>query len=342
VTEASIGAEHDERMMRRAMTNATGVRCTTAPNPWVGAVVVAADGRVFDGATEPPGRRHAEVVALDAAGDGAAGSTIYSTLEPCTHAGRTGPCADRIVTSGVARVVYAIDDPDPKVGGTAYARLSAAGVEVVRGVAAAPVTDQLRAYLAHRRTGRPLVVLKLAATLDGRIAAPDGSSRWITGAEARADVHRLRAESGAIVVGAGTVRADDPELTVRDADGPNPRRIVLGGVPAAARVHPCETHVGELTELLDRLGSEGVMQVMVEGGAGVASAFHRAGLVDRYVVYLAPALLGGADGTGLFAGEGAVTMADVWRGRFAAVTQLGADLRIDLVAKDRTMSEETR
>jgi diaminohydroxyphosphoribosylaminopyrimidine deaminase/5-amino-6-(5-phosphoribosylamino)uracil reductase len=144
------------------------------------------------------------------------------------------------------------------------------------------------------------------------------------------------------VVGAGTVRADDPELTVRDADGPNPRRIVLGGAPAAARVHPCEAHVGDLTELLDRLGSEGVMQVMVEGGAGAASAFHRAGLVDRYVVYLAPALLGGADGTPLFAGEGAVTMADVWRGRFAAVTQLGADLRIDLVSNDWTMSEEIR
>jgi diaminohydroxyphosphoribosylaminopyrimidine deaminase/5-amino-6-(5-phosphoribosylamino)uracil reductase len=300
--------------------------------------VVTPSGHVHDGATEPPGSRHAEVVALDAAGDGAIGATIYSTLEPCTHTGRTGPCVERIIASGVTRVVYAIDDPDPKVAGRAAARLADAGVEVVRGVAADPVTEQLQPYLTHRRTGRPYVVLKLAATLDGRIAAPDGTSRWITGAAARADVHRLRAESGAIVVGAGTVRADDPELTVRDAAGTSPRRVVLGRAPADARVHPCLEHDGELTELLDRLGAEGTLQLMVEGGASVAAAFHRAGLVDRYVVYLAPKLMGGDDATGLFRGAGVPTMADVWTGRFAAVTRLGEDIRVDLVPIDLATS----
>lgn len=329
------GHDHDdETMMRRAIANAATVRCTTAPNPWVGAVVVSAAGTVHDGATEPPGSRHAEVVALDAlaaTGQTAVGSTVYSTLEPCTHVGRTGPCAERIIASGVSRVVYAIDDPDPKVAGRAAARFAEAGVEVVRGVGAVPVAEQLLPYLTHRRTGRPYVVLKLAATLDGRIAAPDGTSRWITGAEARTDVHRLRAESGAILVGAGTVRADDPELTVRDTTGPSPRRVVLGRAPEGARVHPCLEHDGSLDELLDRLGAEGTLQLMVEGGAAVAAAFHRAGLVDRYVVYLAPKLMGGDDATGLFRGAGVPTMADVWTGRFASVTRLGEDLRIDLV-----------
>jgi diaminohydroxyphosphoribosylaminopyrimidine deaminase/5-amino-6-(5-phosphoribosylamino)uracil reductase len=325
----------DEDMMRRAIENAASVRCTTAPNPWVGAVVVTSGGEVHDGATEPPGGRHAEVVALDRAGD-AVGSTIYSTLEPCTHTGRTGPCVERIIASGVSRVVYAIDDPDPKVAGRAAARLTDAGIDVVRGVGAADVTDQLVPYLTHRRTGRPYVVVKLAATLDGRIAAPDGTSRWITGPEARTDVHRLRAESGAILVGAGTVRADDPELTVRDATGPSPRRVVLGRAPAGARVHPCLEHEGDLGGLLDRLGAEGVLQLMVEGGASVAAAFHHAGLVDRYVVYLAPKLMGGDDATGLFRGAGVPTMAEVWTGRFAAVTRLGDDLRIDLVSTDPT------
>lgn len=317
--------------MRRAIANAWTVRSTTAPNPWVGAVVVAADGRVFDGATEPPGSRHAEVVALDAAGPAARGACLYSTLEPCVHTGRTGPCVDRIAASGVTRVVYAIDDPDPKVAGRAAVRMRSAGIEVVSGVCADEATRQLEPYVTHRRTGRPYVVLKLAATLDGRIAAPDGTSRWITGAPARADVHRLRAESGAVVVGAGTVRADDPELTVRDADGPDPRRVVLGRAPAGARVHPCLEHLGDPGELLDQLGHDGVLQVLVEGGAGVAAAFHRAGLVDRYVVYLAPKLTGGDDARPLFAGAGIATMAEVWTGRFADVVRLGDDVRIDLV-----------
>lgn len=222
--------------MRRALALAASVRTRTAPNPWVGCVV-SAGGRWYEGATEPPGGPHAEVVALAAAGDEAAGGTLYTTLEPCAHHGLTPPCTDAIVSSGVSRVVVGVVDPDPRVSGRGVEALRAVGLEVVVGVAADEATELLAPYLKHRRTGRPWVVLKLAATLDGRIAAPDGASRWITGEEARADAHGLRAASDAVLVGAGTVRADDPQLTVRSATEParQPLRVVLGHAPAGAR-----------------------------------------------------------------------------------------------------------
>ncbi len=330
----------DERWMARAVALADAVRATTSPNPWVGSVVVTADGRVFEGATHPPGGPHAEVVALAAAGAGARGATAYTTLEPCSHHGRTPPCTDALIDAGVARVVVAIEDPDRNVAGQGIEGLKAAGIAVSVGVLAEQVRAQLAPYLKHRRTGRPWVVLKLASTLDGGTAAPDGTSRWITGAEARADAHRLRAESDAVIVGAGTVRADDPSLTVRDADasvanglrGANPLRVVLGRVPEGAKVQPALELEGDLGGVLDELGRRGVVQAMVEGGATVAGAFHRAGLVDRYVLYVAPALFGGEDARGLFAGSGAPTISDVWRGQITSVERLGADLRIELEA----------
>ena len=323
----------DVGWMRAAVDAAAAVRATAHPNPWVGCTIVDDDGLVAVGATRPPGQAHAEIAALEAAGARARGATAFVTLEPCSHHGRTPPCADALVDAGLARVVVGVLDPDPRVGGRGIERLSAAGIAVDVGCGAELVEAQLAPYLHHRRTGRPYVVLKLAATIDGRTAAPDRTSRWITGPAARADAHRLRAESDSIVVGAGTVRADDPSLTARDADGPDPERIVLGRAPADARIHPCTEWEGSLDALIDHLGDRGHVQVLVEGGATVAGELHRAGLVDRYVVYLAPALLGGDDAPGLFRGPGAATIADAWRGRIESVVTVGDDLRIDLVPR---------
>ena len=342
-----VDEDQDLIHMRRAIEVAATVRTSTAPNPWVGCVIVTADGRTFEGATHPPGGAHAEAAALaqaEEAGADVTGATVYVTLEPCSHLGRTAPCADALVDAKVGRVVVALDDPDWTVAGQGLRRLRTHGVKVETGVEAAAVEEQLRPYLVHRRTGRPYVILKLAATLDGGTAAPDGSSRWITGPAARADVHRLRAESDAVLVGAGTVRADDPELTVRDAEGPDPLRVVLGTAPPEAKVHPClEFQVqGDLGPMLDDLGERGVLQLLVEGGATVAASFHHRDLVDRYVLYLAPALFGGNDALGLFNGRGAATMADVWRGHIEAVTKLGEDLRVDVVKDGPSRSHPHR
>lgn len=235
-----------------------------------------------------------------------------------------------MLAAGIGRVIYALGDPDPLVAGRGEAALRAGGIHVERDEdARAAVEAQLAPYLHHRRTGRPYVVLKLAATLDGGTAAPDGSSQWITGVEARADAHALRAESDAVLVGAGTVRADDPSLTVRLAPAVRqPLRVVLGAAPAGAKVHPCLEMHGPLDDVLDELGGRGVLQLMVEGGARVAGAFHRLGLVQRYVLYLAPALFGGRGARGLFGGDAASTMASLWRGRMVSVQQLGQDLRV--------------
>ncbi|HUR17448.1 MAG TPA: bifunctional diaminohydroxyphosphoribosylaminopyrimidine deaminase/5-amino-6-(5-phosphoribosylamino)uracil reductase RibD [Acidimicrobiales bacterium] len=332
-------AQRDDELMARAMALAAVVRSTTSPNPWVGCVVATPDGATFEGATQPPGGAHAEIVALAAAGDHAAGATLYSTLEPCAHHGRTPPCTDAILEAGISRVVVAVGDPDPLVEGKGLDQLRQAGVTVEVGLREQQVRLQLQPYLKHRTTGRPWVVLKLAATLDGRTAAPDGTSRWITGRSARDDAHRLRSESDAVLVGAGTVRADDPALTVRTddpaltvrtVDGRRPQRVVLGTAGAGARVHPALELNGDLGDVLDDLGQRGILQLLVEGGAGVAHGFHTAGLVDRYVFYMAPALLGGDDGRPMFAGAGAPTIDDAWRGRIVEVTTLGPDLRIDL------------
>ena len=325
----------DEQYMALAIEAAEAVRPNTSPNPWVGAVVVTRTGEAFAGATEPPGGRHAEVVALDRArqaGADVSGGTVYSTLEPCCHQGRTGPCTEAILSSTVGRVVVGIRDPDHHVAGKGVQALIDAGVAVTEGVLADSVTAQLAAYIKHRRTGRPYVTLKLAATLDGRTAAPDGTSQWITGPTARADAHRLRAGHDAVLVGAGTVRTDDPALTVRLAPGRDPRRVVLGRLPEGAKAAPALELSGPLPEILDRLGREGVLSLLVEGGATVAHSFHRASLVDRYVVYLAPALMGGDDGRALFAGPGAGTIEDVWRGRVVSIEQLGDDIRVDVEA----------
>ncbi len=331
--EPRAGAGSDASMMAEAVRLGESVRGTTAPNPWVGAVLVTTTGGVFGGATEPPPGRHAEIVALDAArgaGSDPVGATLYTTLEPCSHTGRTPPCVAVIIEAGIVRVCIGVADPDPNVSGQGTTALLAAGIEVAQGLG--DVEASLQPYLHQRRTGRPWVVLKLAATLDGRIGAPDGTSQWITSPQARADAHALRARCDGVLVGAGTVRADNPALTVRDVHGTDPRRFVLGSVPAGAAVHPCTEVSGPLREVLADLAKNDVVELLVEGGAHVAGEFHRSGLVDEYVVYLAPALAGGDDGLPMMAGPGMATIADAWRGDITEVRRVGPDLRVTVMS----------
>ncbi len=316
--------------MQLAVATAAQARLRSRPNPWVGAVITSTSGVIATGATEAPGAAHGEIVALRAAGDRARGATLYTTLEPCHHVGRTGPCTKAIIDAGISRVVVGVVDPDEQVAGRGIADLRQAGISVDVGVCADEVSDQLAPYLHHRRTKRPFVILKMASTIDGRTAAADGTSQWITGQDARRRVHELRAESDAILVGAGTVRADDPYLNVRDVTGASPRRIVLGKIDSGAHVHPCLEYSGELATLLDTLGSEGVLQLLVEGGPRVAASFHNQGLVNRYIMHIAPAIAGGDDAQPLFRGPGARTIAEIWRGRIVTATRLGDDLEVIL------------
>ncbi|MCL6094869.1 MAG: bifunctional diaminohydroxyphosphoribosylaminopyrimidine deaminase/5-amino-6-(5-phosphoribosylamino)uracil reductase RibD [Actinobacteria bacterium] len=322
----------DARAMRRAIDLAWHARCSSSPNPWVGAVLRTPDGEEYEGWTAPPGGPHAEATALSRAGSRARGSTLYTTLEPCAHQGRTPPCTEAIIEAGVSRVVVGVLDPDPLVSGRGVERLSGAGIEVEVGMLGDQVSEQLAPYLKQRRTGLPWVVLKMAASLDGRSAARDGSSKWLTGSLARQDAHRLRAEADAILVGAGTVRADDPSLTVRLPGGPwrQPLRVVLGHIPPRAKVNPAIELSGDLFSVLSKLGSMGVVTLLVEGGAKVAHEFHTARLVDHYVVYLAPAIFADNFARPLFDGSGAAKMDELWRGRIVAVKRLGEDVRLDV------------
>ena len=307
--------------MTRAATLGRAARRVVSPNPGVGCVLEATDGQLFEGATKPPGGNHAEIEALHAAGEAARGATVWVTLEPCAHQGRTGPCADALVAAGVARVVVALVDPDPLVVGKGIARLREAGVAVDVGVASDLVRHDLAAYLAHREKRRPFVTLKLATTVDGTTVSPDPRTQWITGPQARADGHRLRAENDAILVGAGTVRADNPRLTTRDADGPDPLRVVLGAAPPDAAIRPCLETTGPIADVLAALAADGVTTLLVEGGAQVAQQFHDAGLVDRYVMYVADAT----------PEEASAAMALRWKSEVIDVVPIGNDVRVTLL-----------
>lgn len=309
------------------------------PNPRVGAVLISPAGEVLgEGWHHGAGTPHAEVEALRAAGSSARGATAYVSLEPCNHTGRTGPCADALVAAGVARVVYGQPDPNPAAAGGAVT-LRAAGVEVLGGVLAEEAIQANLVWTRAIRLGRPYVTWKVAATLDGRTAASDGTSQWITSPEARADVHRLRSECDAIVVGTGTALADDPRLTVRDADGRlaarQPLRVVLGDrpVPAAARLRSDEADTVFLSghdprAALDALHRSGIRHAWLEGGATLAAAFLRAGLVDEIIAYLAPTLLGA--GRPLVGDLGIGTLADAVHLDFTEAVRLGADVRLTL------------
>jgi diaminohydroxyphosphoribosylaminopyrimidine deaminase/5-amino-6-(5-phosphoribosylamino)uracil reductase len=327
--------------MRRARELGESVLGTTSPNPAVGAVILAADGTpVGEGATAPPGGPHAEVAALAQAGDRARGGTAIVTLEPCAHTGRTGPCADALLAAGIARVVVAVPEPTEPAGGGAD-RLRAAGVDVELGVEQAEAeAGALSGWLTGVREHRPFVVWKVAATLDGRVAAADGTSRWITGDQARAAVHRLRATCDAVLVGSGTALADDPQLTVRVAAGrnvaPKPLRVVVDRrdrVPTTARVldDAAPTHVSRAADpaaLLAELFDRDVRRLLLEGGPTLAAAFLREGLVDEAVVHLAPTFLGA--GPSLVGDLGISTITDALSLSIVDVTPLGGDVQIRL------------
>ncbi|MCA1712988.1 MAG: bifunctional diaminohydroxyphosphoribosylaminopyrimidine deaminase/5-amino-6-(5-phosphoribosylamino)uracil reductase RibD [Actinobacteria bacterium] len=320
--------------MARAVELSAAALGSTSPNPPVGAVLLDRDGEpVGEGATQPPGGPHAEVVALRQAGVRGYGGTLVCTLEPCRHVGRTGPCTSAIAEAGIARVVYAAADVTPDAAGGAEV-LRAAGIEVeqldVR-------VEPLEPWLHAQRRGRPYVTWKYAATLDGRSAAADGTSRWITGEGARADVHRLRREVDAVLVGVGTVLADDPELTVRPDPGRQPLRVVLdrsGRTPADARVRDALVLADEPRQALERLYARGVVSVLLEGGPTVAASFVRAGLVDRVIAYVAPALLGAGPAA---VGElGVGTIKGAHRLRLDEVLRVGDDVRLIMYPETRS------
>lgn len=339
--------------VRQCLVLGAAAAGTTSPNPPVGAVVLDRRGRtVGTGATQPPGGPHAEVVALTQAGAAAAGGTLICSLEPCAHDGRTGPCTDAISAAGIARVVFSAKDPNPVAGGGAEV-LRTRGIYVVGGQLLAEVRRcALGRWLTAIELGRPHVTWKYAATLDGRVAAADGSSRWITSAPARADVHRLRAELDAVIVGSGTVLADDPQLSVRDDNGElvgrQPLRLVFdrrGRVPPGARVFgdgaPTVVWIDAITEALSGLYEAGMRAVLLEGGPTLAAAFVRAGCVDRVVGYIAPALLGA--GPTVVGDLGIPGIAKALRLVVEDVTLIGADVRITArpaVGADATATEE--
>lgn len=306
----------------------------TSPNPPVGCVILDRAGQqVGVAGSRPAGQPHAELAALAAAGERARGGTAVVTLEPCNHVGRTGPCSRALIAAGIGRVVYAPSDPNPVAAGGSDT-LRAAGVKVEAGLLREQAErGALEAWLGSIRRGRPVVTGKYAATLDGRVAAAAGTSRWITSPAARADVHRLRAKVDAIVVGSGTVLADDPQLTVRlpgrDGSAATPLRVVRdrrGRVPATARVFDDAAPTLRLTapkpaKALAVLAEHGVISVLLEGGSTLAGAFLAAACVDRVIGYLAPALLGaGAAGIG--------TLAAAARLRLDDITRIGSDLRL--------------
>lgn len=353
-----MASDTETSALRRAAALSVRALGSTSPNPPVGAVVLDAAGQVVgEGWTRPPGGAHAEVVALGQAGPRAAGGTAVVTLEPCRHTGRTGPCTTALLEAGIARVVAACTDPTEQAGGGAAA-LRSAGVDVETGVLAEEVArGPLEAWLVSRALGRPFVTWKYAATLDGRSAAADGTSRWITSAASRQDVHRLRGEVDAVLAGVGTVLADDPLLDTRPDPGHQPLRVVVdtrgrtpltaralaGDVPALVVTGPllddpgyrlhrevgCRDGRVDLTQLLALLQDEyGVVSVLLEGGPTLAGSFVAQGLVDRVVGYLAPALLG--DGPAALGDTGAGTISAAHRLRLDDVTRTGDDVRLTM------------
>ena len=327
--------------MRLAIDQSNHVKGITYPNPPVGAVILDADGEVVGvGATEPAGGDHAEILALRRAGDLAAGGTVVVTLEPCNHYGRTPPCVNALLDAKVGTVVYAVADPNPEAANGA-ARLEEAGVAVHSGVLADEVTGgPLREWLHKQRTGLPHLTWKYASSVDGRSAAADGSSQWISSEASRLDLHRRRAAADAIVVGTGTVLADDPALTARLPDGSladrQPLRVVVGKreIPSEAKVLNDDSRTmlirtHDPLEVLKAVSDR--TDVLLEGGPTLAGAFLRAGVVNRILAYVAPTLLGGP--VTAVDDVGVSTIARALRWQFDGIRRVGPDLILSLVPR---------
>jgi diaminohydroxyphosphoribosylaminopyrimidine deaminase / 5-amino-6-(5-phosphoribosylamino)uracil reductase len=361
----------DHRWMRTALALARRGLGQVWPNPAVGCVIVADDRVVGRGWTQPGGRPHAETEALRRAGAAARGATAYVSLEPCAHWGKTPPCADALVEAGIGRAVVALEDPDPRVAGAGIERLRRAGIAVETAIGRDEAAEINAGFLMRERLGRPLVTLKLATSLDGHIATATGESRWITGPRARALAHALRARHDAIMVGTGTVLADDPQLTCRlpGLEHRSPVRVVLDRrvrIPPTARVivevrevatwvltvrsadqarrealvangaEVIEVAAGatdglDLGAALQALGARGLTRLLVEGGAGLSAALLHAGLVDRLVWLHAPLLIGG-DGVPAIAALGLQALADAPRFERLATETIGSDVATTLRA----------
>ncbi|MCR4404636.1 MAG: bifunctional diaminohydroxyphosphoribosylaminopyrimidine deaminase/5-amino-6-(5-phosphoribosylamino)uracil reductase RibD [Candidatus Acetothermia bacterium] len=347
--------------MRRALELAERGAGWTSPNPLVGAVIVRGGRIVGEGYHQRFGGPHAEVLALEAAGEEASGADLYVTLEPCVHWGKTPPCVEWIIGAGIKRVIVAVRDPNPLVDGRGLARLRQAGIEVVEGVLAEEARKLNEPFFKFITTGRPFVILKLAMSLDGRSATRTGESRWISNERSRELVHWMRSRYAAVLVGINTVLKDDPQLTARLEGARDPWRIILDsegrlpldaqvlrlesaaptvvattqGMPPAkeeellrrgARVWRLKSRAGrvDLADLLARMGAEGLDSLLVEGGPTVAASFLEAGLVDKIVFFIAPKIVGGP--VSAIAGSGVERLTEAWQLRDISVRMLDGDL----------------
>ncbi|MGO4888280.1 bifunctional diaminohydroxyphosphoribosylaminopyrimidine deaminase/5-amino-6-(5-phosphoribosylamino)uracil reductase RibD [Anaerobacillus sp. MEB173] len=359
---------NDHQYMKLALELASSAKGQTTPNPLVGAVVVKDNQIAGMGAHLKAGEPHAEVHALRMAGEKAEGATIYVTLEPCSHHGRTPPCADLVIESGIKRVVIASTDPNPKVAGKGIAKLKDAGIDVEVGLLKEEANELNRVFFHYIATKKPFVTLKSATSLDGKIATVTGESKWITGELAREDVHYLRHQHDAILVGVGTVIADNPSLTTRLLNGgKNPIRIILDHqlrtpldasvvtdsqaptwfitsqqAPAekiaalkemGMTVHQLNSSVIDVNKMLEVLGANGISSLLVEGGAKVNGSFLLSRAVNQVITYIAPKLIGGQNAPTSFSGTGFESIADVLSLRVRSVEQLGDDIKIISVPK---------
>ncbi len=318
----ALAESDDDRWMAEAARLGLAARGRTAPNPNVGCVIVANGCIVGQGATAPGGRPHAEAIALAEAGDAARGATLYTTLEPCAHASPRGPtCADLVPAAGIARTVVALVDPDPRTASAGIERLRASGIDVTPGPGAEAARRSMAGYFTRMARGRPRITLKLALSIDGKVALPSGESKWITGEDARAHVHLERAHSDMILVGRGTYNADRPSLDVRlpGLETWSPRRALLTRGDA---VDGWET----LSSPHDVHRLHDVNDLLVEGGSATATAFLAADLVDRILIYRAPILVGEGKSSVGYIGLDAIADAHGrWRGSDAAAAHLGID-----------------